>query len=251
MTKIFNFLSVSALWIAFVAIFRPALLCTVGGFPMVWNAGIATFFATWGVYAWDRASDSKEDLLNNPDRAILARYPIKSLAIISYVAAICFVALWDIWRLPSILIFGLAGATYTMRIRGVRPKDLPGGKNLIVAGASAICYAGLVGGTWQSYALAFLVIFIDTVIFDLRDIKGDALEGIRTIPVMLGWSRTLLIMSVVNVALFMLSPTVAVLGLAWLIYFAKERPILQYDFLVDGWMLWAWLLLKLSLVTIF
>jgi len=81
---------------------------------------------------------------------------------------------------------------------------------------------------------------IDTVLCDMRDVRGDAAEGVRTMPVMFGRGRTLAILAAVDVLIFtFLSQIVAVVGAFLIIFFRKERPGLSYDMLVDGWMLWT------------
>lgn len=229
--------------------FWIAILCDLSGKPFDPIAAIVLCLVTFAIYALDRAGGSKEDLLNNPGRAILAKYPIKQLAYLSYVLALFIVVATDFSKIPFVLVPGIAGFLYTSRIAGIRPKDLPGCKTLIVAGSTAICRAGLIGGAPWLYVLVFLAMIIDTVLFDLKDIRGDKENGVRTIPVILGRRKTLLILAIVDLMLFAFSTEIAILGAVWLAYFAKDRPIWQYDFLVDGWMMWA-LFLKLALVSI-
>lgn len=219
--------------------FRPVLLCAVSGRSVDLIACLAVPLITFAIYAPDKVSDSKEDLINNPGRAILAKYPIKWLAALSYTAAIVLVAWWDASKLFAVLVPGLGGIVYTARIGGVRPKDIPGMKNLIVATVSAICYAGLTGGPLQLYVLAFLLIFIDTVLFDIRDIRGDAAESVRTLPVLLGRKRTIAILVALDGVLATLSPIIAMWGAVLIWYFGKERHSLSYDLLVDGWAIWV------------
>ena len=218
------------------------MLCKIAGMPFDPVACIVVLLTTFAVYSFDKVSGSIEDLLNTPDRAVLAKYPIKQLAAMSYLAAILVVALTDIWRIPGVLVIGLVGLVYTARIGGIRPKDIPGVKNLIVAISTAICYVDMINGALWLYALTFLLIFIDTVLFDLRDIKGDTAEGVRTLPVVLGRTRTLVILSAIDLIVYWLSPVVAMFGAIWILYFRKERPSLQYDLFVDAWMLWVLLL---------
>lgn len=244
--RLFRFLSVSALWISFISVFWILLLSRLSGRPFDPTASLLLFLLTFAVYAADHAGGSAEDLMNNPGRAWLAKYHVKKLATLSYCAAVLIVISWDASKLPCVLVVGLAGAAYTARIRGIRPKDILGVKTLIVASSTAICRAGLVGGAWWLYVLVFLVMVIDTVLCDLRDIKGDAVEGVRTLPVVLGRQLTLAILAGVDVIIFTISPIVAMVGAGLIWYFRKERCSLSYDLLVDGWMLWAVVLLLLE-----
>lgn len=234
--------------------FGPALLSSVGRLPFNPVASLVVFLTTFAIYSVDKVSGSKEDLLNIPERAALAKYPIKQLSALSYMAAILLVALTDFWKLPSVLFIGLAGIIYTVRIRGTRPKDITCVKNLIVASSIAICYADQIEGPIQLYVLAFLVIFVDTVLFDLRDIIGDSAMGVRTLPVVFGRGPILVLLFVIDIIIYTLSPSISIYGAFLIIYFRKERSSLHYDLLIDAWMMWVLVLLYFlgySHVTIF
>lgn len=236
MSNLLSLLVVSSLWISIIGGLCPILVSIVYEQPIQPIYSLIAFLCTFAVYSADKVSGSKEDLLNTPDRAILANYPIGTLAKISYCLAILIVIVVDWHKLPFVLSFGVAGWIYTLKIGGVRPKDIPGVKNLIVASACAACYAGLVG---QGYALIFLMILVNTILFDIRDIKGDALNGVRTLPVIFGRSRTMYGLIALNTILFAISPEVSVIGYIILCYFRQDRPSLQYDYFVDGWVLAA------------
>jgi len=241
-------LSTSSLWIAICSFFRPACLALILGVPFDWRCGLAVALATFGVYLIDKVSDSAEDLLNTPGRAWLAKYrrEAKILAIGSYAASLILTgALIDIWKVPYLLVFGSAGVIYTRNIHGFRPKDLPGAKTVIVAGASAICYAGMISGPIEAYVLAFLTIAIDTIIFDLRDIIGDRAAGVRTLPVLVGRNGVLLLLIVLDIITIAMSPAIATYGAFLIWFFRKERDSLCYDYLVDAWMMWVYLGLQL------
>ena len=228
----FELLVVFSLWISFVAACCPVLICQVYDVPYqpVWS--IIAFLCVFFVYSMDKISGSKEDLLNTPERAILAKYPIKQIANLSYLLAILIAILTDWHRLPSVLIFGLAGWIYTIPVFGHRPKDMPGLKSLVVASACSICFAGLVG---TGYMFMFLLILISTIICDVRDVVGDRAAGVRTLPVLLGTSRTILVLAILNIGLAFYSLPSAAIGFCLLYYFRKPRKNLEYDLWIDGW----------------
>jgi 4-hydroxybenzoate polyprenyltransferase len=216
------------------------MLCLVGGLDYDPMTSLILFLITFAAYAADKVSGSKEDLLNNPRRAVLAKYHVKLLAWASYGIALVITAFWwDKSMLPYVIVPGVAELIYTARIKGVRPKDLFGMKTLIVASSTAFCRAGLVGGAAWLYVLVFLMMVIDTVLFDIRDVKGDASEGVMTLPVVLGRYPTLAILAISDIILFMLSPIVAILGAFFIFYYRKDRHSLSYDLLVDAWALWV------------
>lgn len=244
--NLFSFLSVSSLWISFVSAFQPALLQYASSQAITPEYMVVALLVTFAVYAADKVSGSVEDLINTPERAWLAHYPVKQLATVTYVLAILIVAAIDIWKLPFPLAFGVAGWIYARRIGKFRVKDIPGAKTVVVAGATSICFAGLVGGPWWLYALEFLLIGIDTILFDLRDLRGDALNGVRTLPVLLGRSKTLVLLAGMDALLACLYWPAAAYGAFLIYYFRKERDSLSYDQLVDGWSMWVLAALYLS-----
>jgi 4-hydroxybenzoate polyprenyltransferase len=238
----FSALSIYSVWIALASAFGPLLLCDLAGQPNNYVASILVFLVTFAIYSLDKVSGSLEDLQNTPERTRLARWPIKQVAACSYAAAVIVVLLADPPKLPYVLIPGIAGALYTARIAGHRPKDIPGLKNILVAAATALCYAGLIDGAARQYVLIFLLIFIDTVIFDMRDIIGDRANDVRTIPVMLGTSRTVALLAIACLMLALLSPIVAAIGFLLIWHFRHERDGWEYDLYADGWILWAYVI---------
>lgn len=241
-TKIFRFLTTTSIWIAFCSVFRVALLAQVAAMPFDPRLGLAVGLDAFAVYLYDKITSSSEDQTNTPERAALARYPMWILVIFALFVAMLLCLSVDYTKLPYLLFFWVAGWLYAKPIAGVRPKDIPGAKTIIVAGASTICYSGIIGAPGWIYLLGFLIIALDTNLFDLRDIKGDTLAGVRSIPVLLGREKTLIFLCLLDVAIAMFDFSIALFGGLLIFYFRKERPNLMYDLLVDGWMLWVFLL---------
>jgi len=240
--NIFQLLSLSSVWIGFSSFFRPYLLFMLTGTMPDLRLCLAVGLVAFSIYSLDKLSSSREDAINTPERAILHDKPILPVAILAYALAILLIFLTSPEALPYIFLPGLAGATYVARLPWIgRPKDLPAMKNIIVGMASAACYVGLVGWSWPLFAFAFLIIFIDTVLFDIRDVAGDRENGVRTLPVMLGMGPTLAILAGLNVAALAILPAGWQMvawgyGLIW--YFKEKRDPLMLDLLVDGW--WQW-----------
>jgi 4-hydroxybenzoate polyprenyltransferase len=95
------------------------------------------------------------------------------------------------------------------------------------------------------YGLAWAVNAIDTTLSDIRDIVGDRIAGVHTLPVVLGGPKTLGILTGLDMAIAYLSPQIAIYGLFLIIYFRKDRHSLRYDLLVDGWLMWVYLALSI------
>lgn len=239
-----NVLTASAVWIAVMSFFWIGFLSILAGKPFNLARGEILALITFAVYALDHVSGSEEDLMNNPNRAMLAGYHLDWIAIAAYIMAFVLAAHRDPEMvIPAVIIPGVAGGLYTVNIGRVRPKDLPAMKTLIVASSTSICRVSLVGGTPWLYALVFLMMIVDTVLCDLRDVPGDMRAGVKTIPVLIGRRRTLIVLAVICAALVYFSPLAAMSGLLLVAYFRKERHSLCYDLLVDGWVMFCWGLL--------
>ena len=49
----------------------------------------------------------------------------------------------------------------------------------------------------------------------------------------------------IDIPIAFLSPVIAAMIGIFILYFSKQRPNLQYDLLIDGWIIWAYALLHL------
>ena len=247
MLSILQYLVTFSIWVSLAAAACPLLCGAVYDLPVAPWKPVVAFLCAFFVYSIDKVSGSKEDLLNTPERAILANYPISQLAILAYVAAflITFAMDWTKWY--CVAIFGLAGWLYAIKWpsnnRQIRLKDIPGLKAPYVAATCTICFAGLAGA---GYSLIFGLILINTILFDIRDLVGDVANGVRTVPAMFGASRTIWLLAALDGLLFLISPVTALVGAALLAYFRHQRQSLQYDLLVDGWPIISLILIYLS-----
>lgn len=233
-----------SIWVSLAAAACPLLVGAVYEIPVAPWKPIVAFLCAFFVYSLDKISGSKEDLLNTPERAILANYPIKQIAILAYLAAFLIVFATDWHKWYCVAVFGAAGCLYAIPLfRGRRLKDIPGLKAPYVALTCTICFAGLVGA---GYSVIFLLILINTVLFDMRDLIGDAANGVRSIPVLVGASRTVYLLAALDLLLAFIHPASAMVGACLIWYFRKERPSLQYDILVDGWPMISLILICLS-----
>jgi len=124
----------------------------------------------------------------------------------SFVAAILITALIDIWKVPYVLVPIVAGLIYTAKIKGHRVKDIPTAKNVIVGLSWGVLEAGLAGAGWSIFAFFSLWAFNNSTICDIRDVIGDRLSGVRTIPAMLGAERTRLALVILTSIMWLLLP---------------------------------------------
>jgi 4-hydroxybenzoate polyprenyltransferase len=100
-------------------------------------------------------------------------------------------------------------------------------------------------------------LFINAALYDIRDVKGDRENGIRTMPVLIGPKKTVGILLMLNTTLLpwlmyaassiqLISAGLILYGYAYTLYFSVLRSPQLLDFFVDGeWMLVSMVLLML------
>jgi 4-hydroxybenzoate polyprenyltransferase len=125
---------------------------------------------------------------------------------------------------PLALVFGIL-CFYSRPIPnvGFRLKDLPYLKSLlapiVIATVLVLWPAwesgnGLPGNVWLVFLWIFLILTINALAYDYRDIEGDRLTGTRTIPLLLGQSRTRGLLIALAGAVVLMSSALSRLGLA-------------------------------------
>jgi 4-hydroxybenzoate polyprenyltransferase len=175
---------------------KPALLC-------------AMFFVIYSVYSLNKVTDQEEDAVNMPERSALVKGNEKLLLILAAVSYI--VALFLGWLespfaaliLLVPIVLGIAYSKDIFSIIGIpRLKDIFFVKSLIVSLSWATCttllpslYLENLAKLWFIFPFFFIKVFINTVLFDVRDVKGDTLNGVNTVPVVIGisWTKRLLL----------------------------------------------------------
>lgn len=127
------------------------------------------------------------------------------------------------FRLGVLAVAGFLGFLYSLRLplgggRSLRLKHILGVKNALIG----LCWAALilVGADSLSdsliqalFALAALQVFVGSALRDISDVEQDALDGVRTLPVVLGERRTFAVLWVGN--LLSLVAFVALAGWGW------------------------------------
>lgn len=221
------------------------------------------FLISYSVYSLDKIADLDKDVLNMPQRRSFI-YGRRRLVLSTSLAAYFLAALMTLQRtpaaLPIVMIPIIANAFYGMKLLpGVpRLKDIPIMKNGVVAVTWAMIttlmpalsggYMGAVNIAVVSYFM-FVKTFVDTVLYDMRDVEGDRLNGVRTIPVILGRRRTTAVLLAFNSTLLLtllfmheyvrlFAALLIIYGYGYIIYFREEINPISLDVLVEGeWML--------------
>lgn len=152
------------------------------------------------------------------------------------------------------------GAFYSIKISNFRLKDIVGIKNITIALSWAVIGTFLpLAVSFHSFILISLIfyfffirVFIGSIVFDVRDIEGDRISGVRTIPVAFGEHKTKIFLLILNSTLipwlafsylagfFHKYTVVLIFAIAYgywhIMYFCKEGTKIgkSLDLLVDG-----------------
>ncbi|MEL4306025.1 UbiA family prenyltransferase [Methanococcoides cohabitans] len=160
---------------------------------------IAGGLVVYAVYTLDRALDSEEDAVN---RSELKGARTK---IVLFVCLLAFLAGAYLLFLDGLLFLAflplVTGYLYSKGLKvGKFHLKLKGGlgvKNLVVGITWGAFIAGIAGWYAESILPVIVVflffgikLFVNSSVYDFKDIKGDALAGIKTLPVSLGPQRT-------------------------------------------------------------
>lgn len=249
-----SFDSVAMLWVSFLffgIVPIPTMLC-------------AMFLVVYSVYTFNRLTDHEEDVVNAPERSIFVKGNERFLlttAIASYIVALVigwietpFAAL--ILTFPIILGWVYSKNVFSM-LGLPRLKNIFIIKNLTISIGWAICVTFLpalyISENSLMIALFFafftVKIFINSVVFDVRDVAGDILCGVKTIPAVIGVRKTCYMLLILNsflVGLILFFIDFAgryssillisvIYGYAYILYFCRE-PLSNrtlFDLVVD------------------
>ncbi|ASJ04466.1 hypothetical protein A3L01_03470 [Thermococcus barossii] len=194
----------------------------------------------FSVYGINKLTDIREDEVNNPERVGYVKRVAKALrysVVVSLVLAVLLSALTSPLAVLVVLFPIVAGTLYSIRLLPGYPrlKDITGVKNLIIAitwanGTAFLPYLVTGGVELQRVALIYYFFFmksmVNTMLFDVRDIEGDRINGIQTIPVKLGLERSRALLLLLNSTFIPWIITAHSFG-----YFGKYMPVLAFSIL--------------------
>jgi 4-hydroxybenzoate polyprenyltransferase len=181
------------------------------------------------VYNADRLHLDPADRLNTPLRSSWDMRLRGWRVVLVWISA-GVLGVWPVLTGRFWLLFPLAMAAgllcfYSRPIPGARfrLKDLPYLKSLLAPGAIAIVlvpWPALESGNvprqkeWLIFSWIFLILSINSLVFDYRDIVGDRMIGTKTIPSWLGHRRTRGLLMLLSAALVFVSVVLSWLHLA-------------------------------------
>lgn len=226
---------------------------------------IAVCFASslviYAVYTLDRTLKSKEDEINRGEFGS-SNKSCAALAICASLILSLVIFASKLSPLPILFPF-IIGFAYSrgVKIRKdfLKLKSNRGIKNFVVAFTWAtniiiiLQYWGIdIFPLLFVWLFFFLKSFINTVIYDFRDVKGDTLAGLHTLPVLIGNKNTRALLYMLHVFVhlqiviaillgkvrfdFVILPYSALIGLFYVGFYSttKERNGRLRDIIVDG-----------------
>jgi 4-hydroxybenzoate polyprenyltransferase len=171
---------------------------------------IVVYLSILAINFFNRCKDIDQDNLTNPERSTSVSkyfkfmpYIMGFLFLVSvFITALCapFNAL-----IFMLFLFGL-GIFYSIYLKSVTRKVI-GFKNFMTAlpYALLVIFLSLFYNTPIALSTIlitifyFIRIFVNTTFFDIKDIKSDKLEGLRTFPVVYGENKTKKILLALNI----------------------------------------------------
>jgi 4-hydroxybenzoate polyprenyltransferase len=244
LSKFFKFFTSSSLYLALNSVLIVLLGFSLYRTEVSSVTLFVAFLSTFSVYALNRATDKAEDAINRPE---IDSKKSKYYLLPSFIALIFSLGIglserpWAVLVLVSPLFIGLL---YSVRFSKKLPrlKEIAGVKSIMVAFSWAFT-GSLLPAMMEpvNYELIFLVfvyiffsLLVNTVLFDVLDLKGDQAVGVSTIPAVLGLRRTTVFLILMNTCL-----------VAWLVYSAYRGLFLNcmpglvfgvlYEYLMIGY----------------
>ncbi len=164
-------------------------------------------FVVYSVYTLDRTLKSKEDEVNRPEEKNPDKNVVFTIISVLLFIAVLILVQKKITPIAALLPF-VIGFLYTKGIKigsiSIRFKQGLGIKNFMVAFTWAFTIIAFMYDFTDYLRIVLLFIFfffksfINTVLFDCKDIEGDSAARLTTIPVYFGEQRTRIILQFLN-----------------------------------------------------
>jgi 4-hydroxybenzoate polyprenyltransferase len=195
---------------------------------------IAGGLVIYTVYTLDRALGSEEDEVNRKELNGSKKEIGLAVSLLTFLIGTCILAKEGMLSLAFIPF--VTGYLYSKGLKiGKFSLKLKGGlgvKNLVVGLTWGAFIAGLAGSNCGDLVPIVLVftffgvkLFVNSAIYDFKDIKGDTLAGIKTLPVSLGIRNTRYLLAGMHLLSHM------ILGIALVQGIIDEPLVILYSFI--------------------
>jgi 4-hydroxybenzoate polyprenyltransferase len=176
---------------------------------------ITAYLTTFIVYSFNYLKELDDDILTDPSKVSFLnqrinkyKFIISAYIILDIVLLLLSFSIYgNFGFIIFILILLSGGILYTIVFK-VLTKYIPGFKSIYCTGLWA--YAGTFYVTFfysETFSLfygfmfifMFMKLLINAIFFDIKDMNSDKKNGLKTIPILLGKSRTILLLTVFNI----------------------------------------------------
>jgi 4-hydroxybenzoate polyprenyltransferase len=205
----------------------------------------AAFLITFSVYHLNKITDKKEDIINKPDAKVQRSFFYVVPSVGAMMIGLTIGVIEDLFHFAVLATPVIVGFVYSVKLAKAVPrlKEVVGMKSVSVALSWAVTGALLpvteavaVEKVLLVFTYIFVQMLVNTILFDVFDRKGDLVSGVKTIPAMLGLSKTRKLVSAINTSLFL-----------WLAYcllkgfFVNFIPALLFGILYGYLIIWCFL----------
>ena len=171
-------------------------------------ACIAGGFVIYTIYTLDRTLECKEDIVNRSELMGSRRDIAFLVSISAFIIGTYILFEEGLYILPFLPL--VVGYLYSKGIKicgsNLKLKGGLGVKNLVVALTWGSFITGIAGKSVNNIIPLIFVfsffsskVFINSIIYDFKDVKRDSLAGIRTLPVQLGEKKTKAFLSIMHI----------------------------------------------------
>jgi 4-hydroxybenzoate polyprenyltransferase len=213
-TKVLKFLTLTSIFIGINGLIVILFSSHLYNVQLKIEILVITFLITFSAYSLNKATDKSEDSINRPEIVSIKRVFYVGPSIIAIILSLVIGAFMGFWALIILITSVILTIVYSIQLPflTIRLKEVTGLKSFTVAFSWAFVGA-LLPATMQSVSvekiiLAFFYIFIqiivNTILFDILDMKGDRVSGLITIPILLGLKKTKKLLISINSLLIIL-----------------------------------------------
>jgi 4-hydroxybenzoate polyprenyltransferase len=206
------------------------------------NILVIAFLATFSAYNMNKITDKVEDSINSPSP--ISRHPLQYIILSITALTLCFFmsASLGIEALVIITTSFVVSILYSIKLTDSFPrfKEIMGLKSILVASSWAFTGAFLpaisqnVDGEriFLTFTYIFIQILVNTILCDIRDINGDLVSGVKTVPIVLGIDKTKKLLIIINSLI-----------LPWLIYCLLNSLFTRFISALYGGMIYGYLII--------
>ncbi len=249
--RVMRWLMASNLYVAAGGGIMTGACCLLQGIHPTWQLMAVAFGYLFAMHNLNRITDQRAKVFNDP---ILMNFYInnRNVFFLSSISALiaALVIGWTEGRGPFILllIMSIFGTLYSVKfiprsISGLLKvkmlKEIPGSKTIFVALAWALTLTVLPAMsqgeitplTITAFIFILLLVMVRNAVFDLFDLQGDRIVGKETMPVLLGFRNTIILLKIIMAALVVMPLILTAMGLMLRPYGYLLLPGLVYLFL--------------------